>query len=210
MKKFIRITYLTESSVLKKTFINAIILLTLAGLISCDNSSPKTDTSVVVQNDTVKEESTTSSNSNTTSNEKIIEEVVTASIDLTKTVIKNLKVNDSIRVANREQMFAYQIGLPIANKEDVFEEYDKLEDTESVYVLEKSRKEFYIIKYEGKTKDELNEGLEEYKKRVPSTLSGTAKVINLMSLCSKRDKLMVGESLTMRKKNNELPCLICK
>lgn len=188
-----------------------VFIMLIAGvtLVSCDPAPPKTDTSVVVESEPVSEESH-SSEPKSSSNEKMVKEVVNATVDLTKTVIKTLNVNDSIRVANREQMYAYQIGLPIRHKDEVFETYAELENTESVYVLEKSRKEFYIIKYEGKTKEELMDGLEDYRKSVPSTLSGGAKVINVMSLCSKRDKLMVGESLKKRKETNEIPCLICK
>lgn len=187
----------------------AICLFTGATVASCDPAPPKTDNSVVVEPGPVTEESNPGK-SESSSDEKIVKEVVNATVDLTKTVIKTLKVNDSIRVANREQMYAYQIGLPIRHKDEVFEAYGKLENTESVYVLEKSRKEFYIIKYEGKTKEELTDGLEDYRRSVPAALSGGAKVINVMSLCSKRDKLMVGESLKKRKEKNEIPCLICK
>lgn len=178
-------------------------------MISCEQTSPKTNDSVVVETTSAQESTESTSESTTSSNEKIVKEVISATVDLTKTVIKTLKVNDSIRVANREQMYAYQIGLPIKHEDEVFEEYAKLENTESVYVLKKSRKEFYLLKYEGKPKEELNDGLEEYKKSIPSDLSGGAKVINVMSLCSKREKLMVGESLSKRKENEEIPCLIC-
>jgi hypothetical protein len=183
---------------------------TLGMVTSCEPASPKTDDSVVVQSEPTPEQTESSTESTTSSNEKIAKEVINATVDLTKTVIKTLKVNDSIRVANREQMYAYQIGLPIRDEDEVFEEYSKLENTESVYVLKKGRKEFYILKYEGKTNKELSDGLEEYQKSIPSGLSGGAKVINVMNLCSKRDKLMVGESLTKRKENKEIPCLICK
>lgn len=178
-------------------------------MLSCEQTPPKTDDSVVVEPSPVNGNTESSTESTTSSNEKIAKEVISATVDLTKTVVKTLKVNDSIRMANREQMYAYQIGLPIKDKDEVFEEYAKLDNTEAVYVLKKSRKEFYLLKYEGKTREELNEGLEEYKNSMPSELSGSAKVINVMSLCSKREKLMVGEPLTKRKEKEEIPCLIC-
>jgi hypothetical protein len=195
------------SVIVFKTLILAVMAVGM--ITACEPAPPKTDDSIVVQSEPAPEQSESSTESTTSSNEKIAKEVINATVDLTKTVIKTLKVNDSIRVANREQMYAYQIGLPIKDKDDVFEEYGKLENTESVYVLKKARKEYYLIKYEGKTKDELSAGLDDYRKSIPSDLSGGAKVINVMSLCSKREKLMVGESLTKRKENEEIPCLIC-
>lgn len=195
------------SVIVLKTLILAV--MTIGMTTSCEPAPPKTDNSVVVQNGPTPEHTESSTGSATSSNEKIAKEVINATVDITKTVIKTLKVNDSIRVANREQMYAYQIGLPIKNKDDVFEEYGKLENTESVYVLKKGRKEYYLIKYEGKSKDELSAGLEDYRKSIPSDLSGGAKVINMMNLCSKREKLMIGESLTKRKENEEIRCLIC-
>lgn len=204
---------------MKKKNVSVIVFKALSLLVigasmmtSCEEAPPKTNDSIVVEpTPSPTQESTENSTESTpsSSNEKIAKEVINATVDLTKTVIKTLKVNDSIRVANREQMYAYQIGLPIRHEDEVFEEYAKLENTESVYVLKKSRKEFYLLKYEGKAKEELNEGLEDYKKSIPSDLSGSAKVINVMSLCSKREKLMVGESLTKRKQKEEIPCLIC-
>jgi|GEM_PF-5886092 len=195
---------------MKRYLLNVLAVLIFAStLFSCETAPPKTNDSVVVEPAPVNENTESSTESTTSSNEKITKEVINATVDLTKTVIKTLKVNDSIRVANREQMYAFQIGLPIRHKDNVFEEYGKLENTESIYVLEKSRKEYYIIKYEGKSQEELIDALEEYRKTIPSDLSGGVKVINIMSLCSKRDKLMVGENLRKRKENEEIPCLIC-
>lgn len=186
-------------------------LLAMGGsiIISCDQTPPKTNDSVVVEPSVVNQDTESSTESTTSSNEKIAKEVLDATVDLTKTVIKTLKVNDSIRVANREQMYAYQIGLPIRHEDEVFEEYAKLENTEAVCVLKRSRKEFYLLKYEGKTKEELSEGLEAYKKSISSDLSGGARVINVMSLCPKREKLMKGRNLSKRKEQEEIPCLIC-
>ncbi len=195
---------------MRKLHLNILAVLVFANmLLGCEQAPSKTNDSVLVESTPVKENTESSTGETTSSNEKIAKEVISATVDLTKTVIKTLKVNDSIRIANREQMYAYQIGLPIKDKDEVFEEYAKLDNTEAVYVLKKSRKEFYLLKYEGKTKEELNQGLEDYKNSISPDLSGSAKVINVMSLCSKREKLMVGDPLTKRKEKEEIPCLIC-
>jgi len=178
--------------------------------ISCREAKPKNDESVVINPKPVDEETTPKKETENKSNEELIAEVAIAGIDIGKTVIKNMKVNDSIRLANREQMFAYKIGLPISNEDALFEAYKSLGNMESVFVLEKSRKEFYLIKYEGKTEEELSGSLDEFKALIPPGISGSVTIINLMSLCSKRDKLMVGEAIKKRKEDIELPCLICK
>jgi len=136
-------------------------------------------------------------------------EVIDVTLEVGKVFIKNLKTNDSIKMSKREKMYAYQIGLPIRHERDLFEEYKKLYDVESVFILKKSRKDHYIVKYEGKSKEELEAGLENFKNDLPPEIVGGVKIINMGIFCSKREKLMVGEKITKRKEETELPCLIC-
>lgn len=184
---------------------------------ACVNEPPKQDTAVIVKDadGTETEQNQIGSTAETTENEQsdkdleAVKEAVNTTIDLGKAFIKNLKVNDSIKMSHREKMFAYQIGLPIRHERDIFEEYKKLYDVESVYILKISRKDHYIIKYEGKTEEDLQNELADFKSQLPAEITGGVKIINLARLCSKRDNLKIGEKITRRKENTELPCLIC-
>ena len=140
--------------------------------------------------------------------EKIVEEAIDVAVDLTKLMVRKLRVNDSIRMSNREKMFAYQIGFPLNNKEETFEVFKGIKDSIGLFVLKVSRKDYYVVKFDGSSKEELESGLDNYNKTLSPDI-GRAKVINLASLCSRREKLMRGENLTKRKEEIELPCLIC-
>jgi len=176
---------------------------------ACVNEPPKQDTSVIVEDSGIAAPAETTESEQKDEDIETVKEAVSLTIDLGKTFIKNLKVNDSIKMAHREKMFAYQVGLPIRHERDVFEEYKKLYDVESVYILKISRKDHYIIKYEGKSEEDLQKGLEDFKSQLPSEISGGVKIINLAKLCSKRENLKIGEKISRRKENIELPCLIC-
>lgn len=141
-------------------------------------------------------------------NEELTKEAIGAAVDLTKFLITNLKKNDSIRMSNREKMFAYQIGFKIKREENVFEVYEKIPDKTGVFVIRAGRKHYYLVKYEGKSKEELIEKLDEYNNTIPVDL-GRASVVNLTTLCSRREKLTRDEDLSKRKEDIELPCLIC-
>lgn len=141
-------------------------------------------------------------------NEELAKEAIGAAVDLTKFIITNLKKNDSIRMSNREKMFAYQIGFKIKREENVFDVYKKIPDKTGVFVIRAGRKHYYLVRYEGKSKEELIEKLDEYNNSIPVDL-GRASVVNLTTLCSRREKLTRDEDLSRRKEDIELPCLIC-
>ncbi len=197
-------------SVSKRCF----FLVLLCGYYSCSDNTSKKDDGYVSQpsNIKVEEEKKLDKDQNTKedANEEINEEALDLAVDVSKLVITNLKVNDSIRRANRSIMFAFQIGLPIKNLEEVFEVYNSLSDIESVYILKLGRKEHYLIKYEGKTEEELLKQKEVFKQTLSSEVTGGVKVVNLMRLCSKKAKLMVGEKILNKEEKIEIPCLICK
>jgi|JI10StandDraft_1071094.scaffolds.fasta_scaffold10559_9 hypothetical protein len=186
------------------TKLTLIILLSINILSSCADAPPKQDNSLVIDNNPTEPSATETENKPKTDAE-IAKEIVTAGIDLTKTVIKTMKINDSIKTANREQMYGYRIGFPISSEEQVFEVYNKLTDRKDIYVLKESKKDYHLIKYEGKSKQELENAKEEFEKLIGQD----ASVINIMSLCSKNKKLMRGDNLAKRKEDVEIPCLIC-
>ncbi len=141
-------------------------------------------------------------------NEEIAKEAIGAAVDITKFLITNLKKNDSIRVANREKMFGYQIGFKIKHANDVLAMYEKIPDKTGVFIIKASRKHYYLVKYEGKSREELVDKLDDYNNTIPLEL-GRAGVINLNTLCSRREKLTRDEDLDSRQEGVSIPCLIC-
>lgn len=137
--------------------------------------------------------------------EEIIEDAVIKTIALSIDYFKNMKVNDSIKMASREKMFAYQIGFAINDKDELFEQFKKLDDKENIYVLKQSRNDYFLIKYSGKGEKELLDSLQLFE----NSINQDVKVINMMELCSKNKKLVRGEKLTKRKEVSEIPCLVC-
>lgn len=186
------------------TRLTLITLIFINLLTSCDTPE-KQDNSVVIGDNTEAPAPESKPESKPKTDEELAKELVTIGIDFTKTVIKTMKINDSIKMANREQMYAYRIGFPISSEEQVFELYNQLTDQKDIYVLKESKKDYHLIKYEGKSKLELESTQEEFKKQIGQDIS----VINIMSLCSKNKKLMRGDNLAKRKEEVEIPCLIC-
>jgi hypothetical protein len=206
---------------IKSNILVPIRLILIAGvLVSCGDNTDETSSGVVIikgKDSAItqviinsKSNSGSSSNHETDKlNAELAKEAIGAAVDLGKFVFSTIKINDSIKMANREKMFAYQIGLPMSDKSQVFEEYKKIHDSTGLFVMKVSRRDYYIVKYDGRSKEELEDNLDNFNALLSIDISGNAKVINLMSLCSKREKLMRGENLTKRKETIELPCLIC-
>lgn len=214
-----------NSSIMKSSFSlhNCCVLLVISvslSFTSCDEEPTESVTNINITTKQPSENNTTqnANGSNSENNghvsipktdEEKIELAVNTAIDIRQLVVKRIQTNDSIRMANREKMYAYQIGMPFSDLDEVFEEFNKFDNTEDFYVLKKSKRDYYLIKYDGKTEGELRDALSDFKNQLPADANGTAKIINLMSLCSKREKLVVGEKLTKRKIDTEIPCLIC-
>lgn len=145
------------------------------------------------------------------SDEEIIKETVQALVTISENVIKNKKEKDSIRIANREQLYAYRIGLPINDIDEVFEAYKTLGETDNIYVLKQTKRDYYLVYYDGSGKQQLEDSLESFKTKLPDIYNNDISVINIIDLCAKsKEKLMVGEKLTKRKEEVQIPCLTCE
>ena len=118
-------------------------------------------------------------------------EAVKEGIEIVKEISKDIKENkqrkDSIFTAEREQRWVFQIG-DIANNEDIILElYQHLEDLDGLFVFKESRKSFFLFKDDGKSKEELQNTLEDIKTQV---LKATSRIIiiDLMNKCKKKEK----------------------
>lgn len=191
------------------TSIKIALGISLITYCSCSHDQTKEDNSTLV-NETRK--TITEKNNETPIEKKVSEnqaDLIKTVVSVSGQVIKQIKKNDSIKAAHRDKLFAYQVGFPIKDIDEVFETFGLIDNSESFYVLKKSRKEYYIIYLTDKSLKEMNDSIDSFKSKLPAEISTIVKTINLTSLCSKREKLMRGEDLTKRKQDQELPCLIC-
>lgn len=115
---------------------------------------------------------------------------------------------DSIRMANREQFWVYQIGTPKKNTDELWETLKTLSDIPYLYIFKESRKSYYIVKDDGYTKEVLNDSLAQFKSRIDSTGS-RLKIIDLMTFCSKREKIKEGDKIKEKKGDIEVRCYVC-
>lgn len=116
---------------------------------------------------------------------------------------------DSIQLAGREKMFAYQLGLPAGSEKLVAEAYVKLSDREGVCVFKKPGNEFLLIKYEAKNEEELQAGLEEYRSERGHEVTGSIKIIDLMRECGKNRKPVLNKKIRSRHNKVSINCLTC-
>ncbi len=191
-----------------KIFIIFFLPFVLCLLVACGSNSEQSETDIAIKvstsnNDTVIVQQLSDSEK-TKSKEEIYAELAVKGLEFGRDVFKNMKTNDSIKMANREKIYAYQIGLAISDKDVVFDLYSKLANTDDIYVL-KSRKDYFIIKYDGNGEKELNDSLLGFKKMFGQNVS----VVNLMDLYSKNRKLVRGENLTKRTDDTKIQCLVC-
>ncbi len=129
--------------------------------------------------------------------------LLNASLD----AIEKQRIKDSINRANKEKMYAYQIGLQYREK-DAYEAYNKLIDAgvTNVYVFKAGRKEYYVVRFEAKGDEELNSGYGDFKTMLGDNGSEGVKVVNLMNFCDKKETII---KQTETSKGNEISCLIC-
>ncbi len=117
-----------------------------------------------------------------------------------------LNVNDTINGEFRKNMYVYQIGSVFTNEEAALDTYEKLYDVEYVYLIKITDTQYYLVNYNGKTKEKLDDFLKYFKTLTP----GQITVINLTRFCPKEKNLLVGKAVRTTHKDKELNCLICK
>lgn len=98
----------------------------------------------------------TSSNNQHKTDEELIFEGANILLNTTKDLIEQQRIKDSINKANREKMFAFQIGLKYREK-DAIKVYQKMldENISNLYIFKAARKEYYLIRFEAKGEEEL-------------------------------------------------------
>lgn len=127
---------------------------------------------------------------------------------LVESKIEKKHLKDSIKRANRKQIWVYQIGTPKKYDSELIGALKLLDTISNICVFKKSRKSYYIIKDDGCSKKELENSLDSVK----SMLAGITKrvdIINLDSFCNKKEKIKEIKKITDKKNKIEIPCFEC-
>lgn len=128
--------------------------------------------------------------------------------DITTDAIKKKKHKDSIFIANKEKIWAYQIGT-IKKRKAAWELYEKVKDIEGISFFKISRRKYLVVIYNGNTEEELNNTLNEFS-AITDSIGEKLKVINMTSYCSKKEKIVEQEQLRNRKKKYQVRLYECE
>lgn len=128
-------------------------------------------------------------------------------LNTTMDLVERQRIKDSINAANKEKMYAYQIGLKYKEK-DAFNAYNTLSDAgiSNIYIFKAGRKEYYIVKYEAKDKAELEQSIEDLKTQLGNNGTEGVDVVNLMDYCSSNETIA---KYTKSENGVEIRCLMC-
>lgn len=204
-KIFKQIFYIMRSRVYLFKLVT--IIVSSALLQGCSDSVPKSDQSTVVKSNRNDSEKETSERTKTES--EVIIDAGTTLLETGAQLLKTKRLNDSIRLAKREKMFAYQLGVPLKSEKLVIEAYGKLSNVDGVCALRKSRNEYLLIKYEDKSEKQLDEDLESYKSEHAGEIMGEVRKVDLVKECGKRKKPILSGRISKRKGNVQIDCLTC-
>ena len=123
--------------------------------------------------------------------------------------LKQKRINDSIKRANKEQVWVYQIGLSKNNVDEIWPTYKVVKNiTSNITVFKDSRKSYYIVKNDGLGKDKLLIGLNAFKSEIDS-VETIIKVVNLSKFCPLRKEISSGKKIKIKKAKTEIECLVC-
>lgn len=130
-------------------------------------------------------------------------------IEIGKEIIEEKQRRDSIKIAERGGMFAYQLGVGFRHERLVIEAYEKLMDKDHVCVFKLGRKDYILIKYEGKNEKQLEDELASIRELYSADVTGDVKLIDLMRECGRNEKPMLTHKIKQRRKDIIIDCLTC-
>jgi hypothetical protein len=138
-------------------------------------------------------------------------EAFTAAANVASDALENKRMKDSVKLAHKEKMYAYQIGLPMKEKDQVFDLYKKLGEAEvkNVYVVRNPDDDYILVQYEAKEQDLLYENLKNFRDSLSDITSEKIAVVNLTEFCSKKDIIKKDGTLKKKREDVEIPCLVC-
>jgi hypothetical protein len=181
--------------------------LLVIGAMACSDPPQRQDTSTVVHSEPKEEKKQESKKE--ISKLELAADVLKTGMEMGRDAMDRKRQRDSVAIATRDKMFAYQLGVPIRTEKGVFEAYEKLSDVEGVCVLKRSRKEYLLIKLQGEDEHQLYVDLVSYKEEHGAEVIGKIEVIDLVAECGKGKRPNWASKLKKRKSAIEIDCLTC-
>jgi hypothetical protein len=131
-------------------------------------------------------------------------------IEIGEKIIKSKHAKDSIRATNRETLWVYQIGLAKRDIDELWSSYEKLKSIPNIYIFKESRRKYFLIKDDGYSESRLRDSLETENLMLAKIgIENRLSVINLMSLCNRRQKIVEDAGVKNKKMSCGLRCYIC-
>lgn len=176
-----------------------------------DPYSPATEAVVTTESDPQEamEPDTDPESDSAMSPEQALIEVGAAAVQFGKDVWDAKKRNDSIKMARRDKMYAYQLGVAFKDEAPLLDAYEKLSNQENVLAFKKSRKEYMLVLYKGNSLEEMKSELETYRDNYEGQITGEVKIIDLMQECGRRKQPKSAGTISKRKKKTVVECLTC-
>lgn len=128
--------------------------------------------------------------------------------DITTDAIKTKKHKDSIFIANKEKIWAYQIGTP-KKRDAAWDLYEKVKDIDGVCFFKIARKEYLVIIHNGYGEDDITHAMTSTQAEIDS-IGETLKIINMTTFCSKKEKVIEQKRLRNKRKNYEVRLYECE
>jgi hypothetical protein len=187
--------------ILNRTFQILYFAVTMI-LASCMDTTEKEDNSVFVETDTATEAREETEVETAVRNAKVI-------INAGQELIDKKRRRDSIRMAGREKMFAYQLGFIIKEKSGAVEAYKRLNDTKGVFILKKGKHKYLLVKFEDKDEMVLLDELDDYIAEHGDEITGAVKIIDLVNECGRHKKPVQDASIEEKRSDLSIDCLTC-
>lgn len=129
-------------------------------------------------------------------------------IDLATEAYKNKKQKDSIIIANKEKIWACQIGTP-KKWDAAWGLYEKVKHIDGICFFKAARKEYLVIKYDGDNEEDAKSAMTNLLGEIDN-IGEQIQVIDLMSYCSKKEKVVEQKKLRNKKKDYEVRLYECE
>jgi hypothetical protein len=103
------------------------------------------------------------------------------------------------------------MGSPMDNVKEAGKAFEKFKAMSHVLIFQKSRHEFYLIKDDGHSKEQLMDSLGAIKKQVAS-IENRVEIIDLMDMCSLRKRPILSNPIKYKTDDGkeEALCQICE
>ena len=185
-------------------FTNSVFIMACLGftLMSCDNS-PKVD--ATKEADAPKK---SDDEIRTEAIANVAVEVGKGSIEAVKERNARIRREDSLKAVNMPQRWVYIIGDQIGSEKEAWKEYDKFKDIPNLYLLKKSKSEYYLIKDDQFSTKQINDSIDAFKKRI-ANLEPKVEIGNLATKCPHEQPKVTDPIIYRKDGKKEAPCRVC-